>query len=119
MSDQSDQPDQPSSAVSTAVPRLQKPFSLTSELACQAVKKAVRFLQYLNHNAVVRLHFIPAGQPSTAALHPFFRLINPPAVRGMACQAVKKAVRKSDGLLKAGGAEETRTLDPHTASVML
>ena len=44
-----------------------------------------------------------AGQPSTAALHPFFRLINPPAVRRMACQAVKKAVRKSDGLLKAGG----------------
>ncbi len=57
--------------------------------------------------------------PSTAALHPFFRLINPPAVRGMACQAVKKAVSKTDGLLKAGGAEETRTLDPHTASVML
>jgi hypothetical protein len=44
-----------------------------------------------------------AGQPSTAALHPLFRLVNPPAVCGMACQAVKKAVRKSDGLLKAGG----------------
>ena len=61
-----------------------------------------------NVNIVKVLHILPlsqlqtllsafakatAGQPSTAALHPFFRLINPPAVRGMACQAVKKAVR--------------------------
>ena len=41
-------------------------------------------------NAVVRLHFITAGQPSTAALHPLFRLVNPPAVCGMACKDVKK-----------------------------
>ena len=54
-------------------------------------------------NAVVRLHFITAGPPSTAALHPLFRLVNPPAVRGMACPDVKKAVRKSDGFWKSGG----------------
>ena len=34
------------------------------------------------------------------------------------CQQ-SEAVSKTDGLLKSGGAEETRTLDPHTASVML
>ena len=59
-----------------------------------------------NVNIVKVLHILPlsqcqtqlsafakatAGQPSTAAVHPFFRLINPPAVRGMACQDVKKS----------------------------
>ena len=84
----------------------------------------VRFRCSINQNVniVKVLHILPlsqcqtqlsafakatAGQPSSAALHPFFRLINPPAVRGMACQAVKKAVSFSDGLLKAGGGNVT------------
>ena len=87
-----------------------------------------------NVNIVKILHILPlfqyqteksafakatAGQPSSSAAHPFFRLVNPPAVRGMACQAVKKAVRFSDGLLKAGGAGGSRTHDLYDANVSL
>ena len=57
-------------------------------------------------------------------LHRLFRsrfsaLSSHPSCSWKACQDVKKAVSETDGLLKSGGAEETRTLDPHTASVML
>ena len=55
-------------------------------------------------NAVVRLRH-DSGVTAFIRLlpQPFFRLATPPADRGMACQAVKKAVSKTDGLLKAGG----------------
>ena len=43
-------------------------------------KKPSDFLQYLNHNAVVRLHFITAGQTSSAASHPLYALSIHPLV---------------------------------------
>ena len=81
------------------------------------------------HNAVVRLrqgfrlYFITAGQ---AGGTDFLRLLR---IRFTPCQSTrwsrdglprrKKSRQISDGFWKSGGAEETRTLDPHTASVML
>ena len=71
------------------------------------------------HNVVVRLRQGYGGTDFLASFAVVLRLPIHPADRGMACPDVKKAVRKSDGFWKSGGAKETRTLDPHTASVML
>ena len=54
------------------------------------------------YGVIVRLHFITARQTSPPVAQSFFRRVNP-RIRGMACQDVKKAVSKTDSLLKSGG----------------
>ena len=60
-----------------------------------------------------------AGTAFVGCFASVFPSCQSPAVRGMACQAVKKAVSKTDGLLKAGGANGSRTHDLYDANVSL
>ena len=102
---------------------------LFAELACQDVKKAVRFSAISNP---VRFSPPPPRLPplfhygGTSQRDSLprqrrcrFTLANPPAIRGMACPDVKKAVRKSDGFWKSGGADGSRTHYLNVANVAL
>jgi len=64
---------------------------------------------FLIYDAAVRLRQGYGGTDFLRSLRIRFTLVNPPAVRGMACPDVKKAVRFSDGFGKSGGVWTLKT----------